>query len=65
MRRKKADWEKFVERLEAGRIELRKQLGLPPYREPASRDAFHVTTPKFGANGKKQTGPKPRKAGHR
>ena len=31
MRRKRSDWEKFEDGLETGRVELRKQLGLPPY----------------------------------
>ena len=31
MRRKRTDWEKWEDRLEAGRVDLRERLGLPPY----------------------------------
>jgi hypothetical protein len=31
MRKKRTEWEKFEDRLEAGRVDLRKLLGQPPY----------------------------------
>lgn len=65
MRRKKSDWEKFIERIEAGRVQLRVQLGLPPYRKPASKIEGHVAEPKFGARTKNRTGLKPRTTGRR
>ena len=54
MRKKRTEWEKFEDRLEAGRVDLRPLLGLPPYVPHGQRGKpGYAQTPKFKATSKR------------